>query len=382
MAIIKRFFRDPGRSYFLFGPRGTGKSTWIKESNPEAVYIDLLKPDIERQFAAYPERLNTLVQKASSQTIFIDEIQRAPALLTVIHDIIEKKTGVKFVLSGSSPRKLKRTGADLLGGRALLREMHPFMASELGDEFNFEQALANGMLPIIFRDPAPQEVLQTYISLYLKEEIQTEGLIRNFSSFSRFLEAISFSHSSLLNVTNIARECEVKRGTVQNYIQILEELMLSFQLPVFKNRAQRELVEHPKFYLFDAGVFTALRPRGILDVPTEISGHSLEGLVAQHLRAWNDYSDEKHTLSFWRTRAGLEVDFIVYGPGGFWAIEVKNATKVHDAELKSLKAFSEDYPMAKTIFLYRGSVHYREGAIECIPCEDFLRQLRPNQPVL
>ena len=379
MPIIQRFFRDPGRSYFLFGPRGTGKSTWVKQMNPQATYVDLLKPEIERQFTAYPERLSALVQKGSSQTIFIDEIQRAPALLTVVHDIIEQKTGIKFVLSGSSPRKLKRTGADLLGGRALLREMHPFMASELGERFNLEQALSNGLLPIVFGDPAPQQVLQTYISLYLKEEIQTEGLIRNLSSFSRFLEAISFSQASLLNVTNVARECEVKRGTVENYIQILEELLLSFQLPVFRNRTQRELIQHPKFYLFDVGVFTALRPRGILDVPTEIQGPALEGLVAQHLRAWNDYSDEKHSISFWRTRAGLEVDFIVYGPGGLWAIEVKNSTKVHDGDLKSLKAFLEDYPMAKLILLYRGNLRFQQGTIDCVPCEDFLRRLQPNQ---
>jgi predicted AAA+ superfamily ATPase len=300
-------------------------------------------------------------------------------LLTVVHEIIEQKKNIKFVLSGSSPRKLKRTGADLLGGRALHREMHPFMASEMGEEFNLAEALKNGMLPIVFRDPAPQEVLQTYISLYLKEEIQTEGLIRNFSSFSRFLEAISFSHASLLNVTNVARECEVKRGTVQNYIQILEELLLSFQLPVFTNRAKRELVQHPKFYIFDAGVFTALRPRGILNVPTEIQGLALEGLVAQHLRAWNDYSSEKHQLSFWRTRAGLEVDFIVYGPQGFWAIEVKNSNKIHPADLKSLEAFAEDYPMARTLLLYRGDLRFKEGSIECIPCDEFFRQLRPNQ---
>lgn len=379
MNFVSRFFKDPERSYFLFGPRGTGKSTWVKKSNPDAIHIDLLKPDVERQLVAYPERLGELVPKGTTATIFIDEVQRAPSLLTVVHDLIEQKSGFKFILSGSSPRKLKREGADLLGGRALHRQMHPFMAAELGEQFDLKNALIYGMLPIVMGDPEPAQVLQTYISLYLKEEIQTEGLIRNFASFVRFLEAISFSHASQLNIANVARECEVKRGTVQNYIQILDELLLAFELPVFRKRAQRELVQHPKFYLFDAGIFTALRPKGILDAVTEIEGLALEGLVAQHLKAWSDYSTDKHEICYWRTRAGLEVDFVIYGPLGFWAIEVKNSTKVHPGDLKGLQAFCEDYPAAKAVLLHRGSMRFVERGIECIPCEDFLLGLRPNQ---
>ncbi|MCW5589584.1 MAG: DUF4143 domain-containing protein [Legionellales bacterium] len=224
--------------------------------------------------------------------------------------------------------------------------------------------------------------MQGYIHLYLREEIQAEGLVRNLESFSRFLEAISFSHGSLLNVTNIARECEVKRKTVENYINILEELLLAFQISVFSKRAQRALSAHPKFYLFDSGVFQTLRPRGPFDKVDEVEGMALEGLVAQHLRAWNDYSSEKHTIYFWRTRSGVEVDFVVYGPKGLWAIEVKNSQRVHPADTNSLEIFLTDYPEAKAVLLYRGNEYIQQKNVLCMPCEKFLNQLRPNEVLI
>ena len=225
-------------------------------------------------------------------------------------------------------------------------------------------------------------MLAAYISLYLHEEIQAEGLVRNTEKFSRFLEAISFSHGSLLNVSNIARECEVKRKTVENYLSILEDLLLCYQLPVFTKRAQRQLISHNKFYLFDSGVFSTLRPKGNLDRPEEIGGAALEGLVAQHLQAWKDYNDTKHQLAFWRTKAGLEVDFIVYGELGFWAIEVKNTKRVNSSDLRGLRAFLKDYPKAKAILLYRGTEKIISGGVLCIPCEDFLKSLKPNHAII
>jgi predicted AAA+ superfamily ATPase len=256
------------------------------------------------------------------------------------------------------------------------------MASELGSRFSLEHALTFGLLPLLFFEKDPAKMLQAYISLYLQEEIQAEGLVRNLDSFSRFLEISSFSHAALLNTTNIARECETKRKTVENYLQILEDLLLAYRLPVFSKKAQRQLISHPKFYLFDSGVFNTLRPAGPLDKPEEITGAALEGLVAQHLKAWIDYSsDQKHSLYFWRTRSGLEVDFIIYGSKGFWAIEVKNAKKIHSQDVKSLAAFLEDYPQAVAILLYRGKEYLRLKNILCIPCEDFLKQLIPDQPI-
>lgn len=380
MRLINRYFQEPEQSFFLFGPRGTGKSTLLHARFPEALWIDLLRPELLRSYLARPEQLeNFILGNPQKKIIVIDEIQKAPSLLSVVHRLIEQKLGLQFILTGSSPRKLKRTSADLLGGRALKRELHPFMAAELGKQFSLNDALHNGMLPLLYQQKDLQNILHAYISLYLHEEIQAEGLVRNLENFSRFLEVVSFSHASILNITNIARDCEVKRKTVENYLNILEELLLSFRLSIFSKRAQRDLISHPKFYLFDTGVFYALRPKGPLDRIDEIDGVALEGLVAQHLQAWNDYSIEKHSLHFWRTRTGLEVDFIVYGPKAFWAIEVKNSQRVHPTDLKALEAFLEDYPEAKAVCLYRGLDRIKYKNVLCLPCEEFLRELSPNK---
>lgn len=382
MRFIERLFPLPTQSYFLLGPRGTGKSTLIRNAYPDALWIDLLRPDVYRNFLARPERLYELLAASASKTVIIDEVQKLPALLTVVHEVIEQKKGYCFILTGSSARKLKRSGADLLGGRALKRGLYPFLAAELGERFSLPTALTDGLLPLIYESDNAQDSLQAYINLYLQEEIQAEGLVRSLEQFSRFLEAISFSHASLLNTANIARECEVKRKTVENYLTLLEDLLLAYQLPVFTKRAQRELVAHPKFYLFDAGVFYALRPKGILDRPEEIQGAALEGLVAQHLKAWIDYSAANYQLAFWRTRAGVEVDFIVYGEQGFWALEVKNSSRVFAQDTKALETFIQDYPEARGILLYRGQERLKMGNIICLPCEDFLRQLQPGQSII
>lgn len=380
MELIQRSFQKPNQSFFLFGPRGTGKSTLVRQSFKDALWVDLLNPETLRSYSARPERLYDFVRAHTDKNVIvIDEVQKVPSLLSIVHNLIEENKKLLFVLTGSSSRKLKQVGADLLAGRALRKQLHPFTAHELGKKFSLEQALINGLLPVIFGSENPHEALQAYVGLYLQEEIQAERLVRNLESFSRFLEIVSFSHGSLLNVTNIARECEVKRKTVENYIEILEELLLAFKLPIFTKRAQRELSSHPKFYLFDAGVFRALRPKGPLDRVEEIDGGALEGLVAQHLQAWNDYSTQSHDLAFWRTRSGLEVDFVVHGPLGLWALEVKNATKVYSADTKSLEAFRVDYPIAKTILLYRGKERLMHKEVLCLPCDEFLIQLTPNQ---
>lgn len=382
MTLIKRFFPELDESFFLFGPRGTGKSTLIRMNYDNALWINLLLPEVLRRFLGYPERLiDVIAANPSKSVIVIDEVQKAPQLLSVVHSLIEQKRGLQFILTGSSARKLKQHSANLLGGRALNRALYPFMAAEIGQRFSLPSALQTGMLPLLFDEKHPQNKLEAYISLYLHEEIQAEGLVRNVESFSRFLEVITFSHTSVLNTANIARECEVKRKTVENYIEILEDLLLAFRLPVFSKRAQRALSTHPKFYLFDAGVFYALRPKGPLDRPEEIQGAALEGLVAVHLKTWIDYGDATYTLSFWRTRSGLEVDFIVYGEKGFWAIEVKNAKNIGFADTRGLEAFLKDYPMAKAILLYRGNETIQRKNVLCIPVDEFLLQLRPGQPM-
>lgn len=382
MESISRFLKKPKESFFLFGPRGTGKSTWVQAAYKNALAINLLEPDVFRRFAARPETLRDLVHAwKNSAEVLIDEVQKVPEILDAVHQLLEEKRGLQFILTGSSPRKLKRSGVDLLAGRAALKTMHPFMAAELGDGFHMDKALQTGLLPVVCGARDPGEALKGYVALYLKEEVQAEGLVRNIGAFARFLEAASFSHAAVLNVSNIARDCEVERKTVEGYLAILADLLLAFQLPVFSRKAKRQLSGHPKFFLFDAGVFQALRPRGPLDLPQEIAGAALEGLVAQHLRAWAAYSAGKNDLFFWRTRSGVEVDFVVYGDAGFWALEVKNSARISDADLRPLRSFMEDFPGCRPIFLYRGRERLMRHGVLCLPCREFLLQLRPDKPL-
>ncbi|MBT9586346.1 ATP-binding protein [bacterium] len=384
METVSRFFHAPKGHFFLFGPRGTGKSTWLRQAFPEAVWLDLLASEEVRHFSARPERLREVCAAAPLRaTVIIDEVQRVPELLSVVHQLIEEPGhGVRFVLTGSSSRKLKRSGVDLLAGRAALQRMHPFMAGELGIAFDLQKALEFGLVPLVVNAPDPTVRLRSYAALYLQEEVKAEGLVRNLGHFSRFLEAVSFSQASPMNLAEVARECEVNRKTVEGYLEILEDLLLCFRLPVFTRRARRQLIAHPKFFLFDAGVFRSLRPTGPLDSASEIGGAGLETLVAQHLRAWNDLSASSHTLSYWRTRAGLQVDFVIYGPDGFWALEVKHSQIIHPKDLRGLQAFQADYPEAELVLLYRGKAALKQGAVSILPVEDFLRRLRPGVSLL
>ena len=345
MKKINRLFLAPKESFFLFGPRGTGKSTFLRDTFPNAKLIDFLDPETYRNFIGKPEILKEIVEGNFDKKIFIlDEIQKIPEVLSVVHQLIETKKKIQFILTGSSSRKLKRTGVDLLGGRAELCRMHPFTAKELGSSFNLESSLKFGLLPLVYEKSDPSASIRAYLGLYVKEEVFSEGLVRNIGNFSRFLEAVSFSHASILNTSNVARESGVERKTVEGYLSILEDLLLSFTIPIFSKKAKRDLISHKKFYIFDAGVFFEMRPKGPLDSPEEIAGASLEGLVAQNLRAYLDYEKKSTNLYYWRTRSGLEVDFVLYGKELFWAIEVKNSNKIRTEDLKGLKQFLLDYP--------------------------------------
>lgn len=383
METVRRFFHPPPTSYFLFGPRGTGKSTWLRQAYPKATFIDLLDATSFRTYMARPERLCEVVNALpETMPVVIDEIQKVPNLLDVVHLLIDRSPRRQFILTGSSARKLKRAGVDLLAGRAVLKTMHPFMAAELGPRFDLERNLRLGMLPLVLASADPDATLKSYAALYVREEVQAEGLVRNVGAFARFLEAVSFSQASPLNASQVARECQIGRRIVEGHLEVLEDLLLGFRLPVFRRRAKRQLTQHPKFYFADAGVFRSLRPAGPLDRPEEIGGAALEGLVAQHLRAWIAYSDGDHQLHYWRTRSGAEVDFVVYGTDTLVAIEVKLAREVYNADIRHLHTFLDDYPQATAILLYCGKERLKLGDVTCIPCEEFLRSLVPGSPLV
>lgn len=379
MESIRRLLPQGAGSFFLFGPRGTGKSTWLRAAMPDALWVDLLDPEAQRIYQARPERLRELIAgQPAARDVVIDEVQKVPALLDVVHSLVEGERPLRFVLTGSSARKLRRGAANLLAGRLTEANLHPFMAAELGAAFDLRRALAQGLVPLVVGAADPAQTLRAYASLYLREEVQAEALVRDVGAFARFLEAISFSHGALLNLSEVARECQVGRKTVEGYLDILEDLLLSFRVPVFAKRAQRLLAAHDKFFYFDAGVFRSLRPAGPLDRPEEIDGMALEGLVAQHLRAWISYRGQGEALYYWRTKSGSEVDFVIYGPNTFRAIEVKRSGKVHSTDLRALRAFRDDYPEASVALLYLGDERLSIDGIPCLPCEEFLRELHPH----
>jgi len=379
MEFIPRFLEAPPASFFLFGPRGTGKSSWLRRTFPDALRVDFLDEATWRAYQARPEHLADVVRaRPPDTTIIVDEVQRVPAVLSTVHLLIEEEPARRFILTGSSARKLKRSGVNLLGGRAVLRTSHPFIGAELGERFHLDEALRLGLVPLVMGSRNPADVLRGYVALYLREEVQAEGLVRNLGAFTRFLEAVAFSHAGVLNVANVARECQVERKVVDGYLGVLEDLLLAWRVPVFSRQARRALSSHPKFFLFDAGVYRSLRRTGPLDRPGDVEGPALEGLVAQHLRAWCAYRCGDDALSYWRTASGNEVDFVVYGPQTFAAIEVKNTTRVRPEDLRGLRAFREDYPACSSLLLYRGTETLDLDGIQCVPCEPFLRSLRPE----
>ncbi len=367
------------KSFFLFGPRGTGKTTWLKKHLPRALFINLLQSEPYTRLSANPGRIRQMIPPDYSDWIIIDEIQRIPELLNEIHDLIESKKQI-FILTGSSARKLKAKGVNLLAGRALTYHLHPVTVIEQEDAFELAQSVKFGHLPARFSEHNPEKYLKDYVHTYVREEVMQESLTRNVGHFSRFLEAASFSQGSVINISAIAREAGIERATAENYFSILEDLLIGIRLPVFSRRARRKLIQHHKFYYFDAGVFRAIRPVGPLDSSAELDGPALETLVLQELRAVNDYLERGYQLYFWRTKNGLEVDFILYGPGGLIAIEVKRSAFVHKKDLRGLKEFKRDYPPARCFLFYGGSTPLYMDDITVLPLEQALRGLKQLLP--
>lgn len=372
--MYTRIIKPPkNKSFFLFGPRGTGKTTWLKKNFPKAVYLDLLEAELYNDFLANPQRLENFIPNNFKDWVILDEVQRVPTLLNEVHRLIEKRK-LKFILTGSSSRKLKQKDVNLLAGRALTFHLYPLTSLELKNDFSLEHALQYGHLPATFSEDDVKRYLESYVATYLREEVQQEGLTRNLGAFSRFLETASFSQGQVLNMSEIARECACHRKVVENYFSILRDMMIGDYLFVFSKKSKRRLMSHPKFYFFDAGVYRALCPAGPLDAPAEIEGVALETFLYQEIKAINDYLSLDYFLFYWRTANQFEVDFVLYGKKGIIAIEVKRTKKPSAKDFKGLKMFLQDYPTAKAYFVYLGEKIMSEGKIEILPVMEFLKQ--------
>jgi predicted AAA+ superfamily ATPase len=288
--------------------------------------------------------------------------------------LIESKS-YKFIMLGSSVRKLRRKGVNLLAGRALSYFMYPLTVKELKNDFNLSRSLKFGHLPMAYTDPEPEKYLKSYIKTYLREEIMQEGLTRNLGAFSRFLEAASFSQGSILNMTEVARECGIHRKVVENYFSILQDLLIADLIPVFTKKAKRRMTAHSKFYFFDVGVFRSIRPTGPLDMPEQAEGAAFETLFFQELRAINNYYEMGYDIYYWRTSNNIEVDFVLYGKGGVKAFEIKRSRKYKKKDLNGLKLFLKDYPIAKAFFVYGGERVLYVNDICVMPYKECIRNL-------
>jgi predicted AAA+ superfamily ATPase len=361
------------KSFFLFGPRGVGKTDWLRRTFPNDLYFDLLEARTYSHLLADPTRLGERIPRDYSGWVILDEVQRIPELLNEVHRLIESRR-LCFIMTGSSARALRRKGVNLLAGRALTRFMHPLTIDELGESFSLRHSLRYGSLPSVYTEQDPAAYLASYVATYLREEVQQEGLTRNLAAFSRFLEVASFSQAEVLTMAEVARESSISVKVIQDYFTILEDLLLAVRIPVFSKRAKRKLIAHPKFIFFDSGVFNAIRPKGPLDHPELAPGASVETLFYQQVRALNDYHNLEYSLFYWRTQAKEEVDFVLYGPRGIHAFEIKHADRVRIEDTKGLNLFLRDYPDAKCHLLYLGTEEYHEGGISVMPLENALRR--------
>ena len=366
----------PGQSGFLWGPRKVGKSTLLAERFPDSARFDLLDTRLLIQFTREPwsmaEQIMALPEEQRRLPIIIDEVQKAPAILDETHRLIENE-GLAFVLCGSSARKLKRGGGNLLGGRAWRFHLLPLTWRELPD-FDLLRALSRGLVPAHYDSLHYRRALAGYCNDYLKEEVFDEGLTRNVAAFSRFFDALGFSHGEMLNFSSLARDCGVDSKTVKEYFQILEDTLLGVMIEPFVRRRSRAIITRaPKFYLFDVGVAGFLSGRRIDRPAGPDYGRALEHFILMELLAYRSYRENDFPIRYWRTKTGLEVDFVA-GRNGQMAIEVKGA-RVRPEDLKGLRAFVEEHKTDRAIVVCGEPAPRRAGAVEVLPWRVFLERL-------
>ena len=370
-------FNDHEDSIFLWGARQTGKSTLLMQRFPEAKYYDLLESDLYERFRRQPSLLRNELSMIDSKTlIIIDEIQKIPELLDEVHWLMSRRN-MRFVLSGSSSRKLRKCGANLLGGRAIRQQLFPFVSAEIPD-FNLSRAINNGMLPRHYLIENPAKRLQAYVGDYLREEIKEEALTRNIASFSRFLETAAINDGEILNYNNIATDCGVSAPTVKEYFSILEETLIGYTLPAYTKTVKRRMIQASKFYIFDIGVVNYLTHRKNLQPGSIDYGHALEHLIVQEIMAYLSYTESELQVAYWRTASGFEVDIVISEPYSNeikCAIEVKSCQEVQNRHLKGLRALHEEHPQSRLVCISHDMApRMTEDGIEIWPVEDFLKQ--------
>ena len=371
--VLPRVLESPKTSFFLLGPRGTGKSLWLRTVFPGAHTFDLLSEATYQRLLARPalfaDELRTV---DSNRWVIIDEVQRLPNLLNEVHRFIEERR-YTFVLCGSSARKLKRAGVNLLAGRATRRSMHPFVPEEIGDHFALEEAMQHGLLPIVWDSDDKQETLNAYAQMYLKEEIQAEALVRNLPGFARFLPVAALFHGQAINANSLARDAGVARTTVNGYLQILEETLLCFRLPAFDGGLRVREKRSPKWYWCDPGIVRAMK--GSTGSPVaEERGALFEGLVAQLLRAYRDYRGSFDSMSYWAPagRTSTEVDFLLRRGDHTIAVEVKSGMRFREDWCKGLRAVADLKGIGRRIVVYPSGPRLRTSDdIEVMPFADF-----------
>ena len=366
----------PGtETFFLWGPRQTGKTTLLQAAYPDALWIDLLKADEYRRYVQNPELLRgELAARPTVRQVVIDEVQKVPQLLDEAHWLHERR-GIRLALCGSSARKVKRGQANLLGGRAVRYELLGLSAREIGREFDLDRMLNHGYLPRIYLSDEPRRLLNSYVADYLKEEVAAEGLVRTLPVFSGFLNIAALSDAEIVNFSTIARECGVSSHTVKGYFGILEDTLLGRWLPAYTRRPKRRVIGAPKFYFADAGVVNHLARRGELHRGSELYGKAFENWVFHELRAHNAYTETFATLSHWRLASGIEVDFVINDMQ--LAIEVKATSKITADHLKGLRSLAQDHPRIKqrVVVCLEAKSRRTEDGILILPAGDFTDRL-------
>ena len=357
---------------FLFGARQVGKSTLLKKRFPHAIYIDLLNSDLRKRFKQNPTLFKEMLVKYPAETlIVVDEIQKVPELLDEVHSLMVDN-GLFFILSGSSARKIKKSGANQLGGRAIPETLFPLVSAEITD-YDLNKAVQNGLIPRHYAAQNAKNRLKAYITLYLKEEIIEEAAVRNVEHFERFMEVAAISDGEIINYENVATDCGVSANTVKSYFQILYDSLIGYEIPAYRKVIKRRLTQAPKFYYFDVGVANYLMHRHQLEPGTPEYGHAFEHLVMQEIIAYLGYKGELDQLSYWHAYTGEEVDAVI-GDARI-AIEIKSTDNVQRKHVSGLKDFSEEHPEAQLILVSRDKITRRHGDIDLYYATDFFKSL-------